>query len=599
MTMNDTLKALKALVITTAFLLPLIAMAQTADFIQASSPVGIVDVSNSIAIPAQVMTVTAPLASDSQRFTHWTIDGSRPADGPLGRAANPVTYTMTQASTSTAHYLPESQDADRDSVADWFEVLMAGSTSITATANADGDALSFRQEYERDTHPQIADTFQDGGMSWGDTTTVILTDPDFARYIENSIPAGLHDLSTIVPVGTTRQLPDMTGTDPDFVFAEWRVNGTRVEDSFGRSIGGMTVVVTNDTLATALFVPLTADTYGNGVPDWFEWNYIGEPVSSPPQDQDSDGLTLRDEFIRDTHPNLKDTVLPGGVSWRDTEEISISFDGIARYSFTSDPPGWVNESGHAPTGTVVSTPFLVGEVDAYTFAQWTLNGVRQTNTYGIPLNQLHIALTNDMLAVATYRPTDLDTNEDGVPDWAEFAAFGTVTNAANNDTDGDGLTFLEEFNRHTNPHLTDDIQAGGVSWQDNTASLDLRLLGPDTDGDDLPDWWEILYFQTLARTGSNNFDGDVFSDMQEWIAWSNPTNTSDVLTINSIQMGSEGTILTWPTGPGRLYVLETKTNIFSASWETVYTTWGNGGLHRFTNGYPEPIRFFRLSVSLP
>jgi len=360
----------------------------------------------------------------------------------------------------------------------------------------------------------------------------------------------------------------------------------------------LSVWVTNDTEAVALFVPVANDTNTNGIPDWFEWNYMGAPTSAPPSDFDMDGLNLEAEYHRDTHPGQVDSFSPGGVSWRD-DALTLNFEGIIRYAFVSDPAGWVDQSGQAATGTVVVSPFLYGEDQDYTFAQWSIDGVRQTDGYGIALNQLEITLVSNVTAVATYLRTDHDENGDGIPDWAEFAAFGAVTNATGNDDDGDGLNFLTEFNRHTNPHLADDIQDGGVSWQDYAASIDLRLMGPDTDGDNLPDWWEQLYFQTLARTGTLDFDGDTFSDMQEWIAWSNPTNSADVLAVNDIQSGPTETTLSWPTGPGRLYMLETKTNLLSATWVPIHTVWGNGELHSFTNVFPEPIRFFRLNVSLP
>jgi len=397
-----------------------------------------------------------------------------------------------------------------------------------------------------------------------------------------------------VAVGSTQIVPDVTGAHPEFVFAQWSAKGIRLEDDRGRSRGGLSVWVTNDTEAVALFVPVANDTNTNGIPDWFEWNYMGEPVASPPQDQDSDGWTLLAEYVRDTHPNIEDTIVPGGISWRD-DSLAINFEGVIRYAFVSDPAGRVDQSGQAATGTVVVSPFLYGDDQDYTFAQWSIDGVRQTDGYGIALNQLEITLVSNVTAVATYLRTDLDENGDGIPDWAEFAAFGAVTNAADNDDDGDGLDFLTEFNRHTNPHLADDIQDGGVSWRGDSAVVYLRLLGPDTDGDAMPDWWEQLYFQTLARTGTNNFDSDALTDLEEWIALSNPTNATDAFAVSIIGGG----VLEWPAASGRLYFLDSCTNLLSPDWETLPSIPGDGDLHSVTNPYPDSMRYFRLRVTLP
>jgi len=45
----------------------------------------------------------------------------------------------------------------------------------------------------------------------------------------------------------------------------------------------------------------------------------------------------------------------------------------------------------------------------------------------------------------------------------------------------------------------------------------------DSDGDGLPDYWEIFYFGDLSRDGSGDFDGDGILDKFEWQARTNPT----------------------------------------------------------------------------
>jgi hypothetical protein len=51
----------------------------------------------------------------------------------------------------------------------------------------------------------------------------------------------------------------------------------------------------------------------------------------------------------------------------------------------------------------------------------------------------------------------------------------------------------------------------------------LNPFADGTDGDDLPDAWEMLYFAGLNRDGTLDFDGDGLSEMEEFLFGANPT----------------------------------------------------------------------------
>src|SRR5207249_3353675 len=51
-----------------------------------------------------------------------------------------------------------------------------------------------------------------------------------------------------------------------------------------------------------------------------------------------------------------------------------------------------------------------------------------------------------------------------------------------------------------------------------------RISAADSDGDGLPDDWEMAYFGDLTRDGTGDFDGDGQSDLAEFRAGTNPTD---------------------------------------------------------------------------
>jgi len=70
---------------------------------------------------------------------------------------------------------------------------------------------------------------------------------------------------------------------------------------------------------------------------------------------------------------------------------------------------------------------------------------------------------------------------------------------------------------------------GGTGPQDGAVINGILITSepnPDSDGDGLPDWWEYRYFpgDLTKLSGGGDFDGDGATDLQEFLAGSDPTN---------------------------------------------------------------------------
>jgi hypothetical protein len=110
-------------------------------------------------------------------------------------------------------------------------------------------------------------------------------------------------------------------------------------------------------------------------------------------------------------------------------------------------------------------------------------------------NEASISFTISIL------PMDSDIDNDGIPDIIEIEN-GLDINLASDaslDLDDDGLTNLDEF-KH------------GTEFND-----------PDTDGDGMPDGWEVLNsLDPLTPSSANDSDGDGKTDLEEFIDGTDP-----------------------------------------------------------------------------
>ena len=123
----------------------------------------------------------------------------------------------------------------------------------------------------------------------------------------------------------------------------------------------------------------------------------------------------------------------------------------------------------------------------------------------------------------------------------------------------------------------------------------------DTDNDGLPDNWEKQYgLNPLDATGINGAngdpDGDGFTNLQEYIAGTNPNDPSSLLRITSLSSG--GQIITWSSVPGKNYQVFATSALGSPSSLVSGTITAFAATTSFTNLAPATAQqFYRVQVS--
>lgn len=141
--------------------------------------------------------------------------------------------------------------------------------------------------------------------------------------------------------------------------------------------------------------------------------------------------------------------------------------------------------------------------------------------------------------------SDVDTDNDGVADIIEDY-WGT--NPALSDTDGDGLTDLQEINETGTDPLNVDTDADGICDADEDSDADgltnieeytngTSIFSKDTDGDSLSDYDEVKIYYTNPLV--KDTDGDGAGDKWEINNIFDPLVYNDTFAVNESVAGND------------------------------------------------------------
>ena len=131
-----------------------------------------------------------------------------------------------------------------------------------------------------------------------------------------------------------------------------------------------------------------------------------------------------------------------------------------------------------------------------------------------------------------------------------------------------------------------------------TAGLTNTMSLADSDGDGLPDAWEMAWFGTLARDGSGDFDNDGMTDLEEYLAGTNPTDASSCLRIDSLDIAGVVARIRFTALAGRTYSILYRDSLGSGTWSKLADVPAQAGSGPVTVTDPTfggpAVRFYRL-----
>ena len=138
------------------------------------------------------------------------------------------------------------------------------------------------------------------------------------------------------------------------------------------------------------------------------------------------------------------------------------------------------------------------------------------------------------------------------------------------------------------------------NWTTNTV-----LVAVDSDSDCISDWWMTQYLgHTTGQAGdksraADDADGDGMTNLQEFLAGTNPRSAASVLRISNVTRQGNDMVFSFPTATNRLYVLEWTTDLTNRSWTSLPgLSSGDGSVQQVTHvgGAGLPKRFYRIRL---
>ena len=358
-------------------------------------------------------------------------------------------------------------DSDGDGMPDWWELAHGfnPTNALDALQDTDGDGLNNLAEYQHKTDPRFGDSDHDGiddGPEVG-----MASDPRVAN--------------------TCTQLPFIEGFETNTVMLG-ELNG---QNHWSATPLGASLVQTNKVYEGVQAMLIKSDDTPANVCQLFA-------VSNAP-------VVWLDVHVQALERSIPTNAATGSaIMFFDANGYLKVYDGL---NVSSNK--WVTLTNVPSCGTTGSWVRLTTKLD-YSTQRWLVcvDGILAAEGLGfaMPVSQFTMvsfvggASGVDAFAVSTNEPAGLSLDGDYLVDEWEIEIFGNLDQTDAGDPDHDGASNLEEYLYGT------DVNS------------------PDTDGDGLPDGWEIHngFDPKHAGEAALDPDGDGLTNLQEYQLGTNP-----------------------------------------------------------------------------
>jgi hypothetical protein len=136
------------------------------------------------------------------------------------------------------------------------------------------------------------------------------------------------------------------------------------------------------------------------------------------------------------------------------------------------------------------------------------------------------------------------------------------------------------------------------------ASLPMTVIPwVDSDGDGLPDDWELAHNLNPNNPGDRDLDpdGDGLTNKQEYLAGTDPHDASSSLRLSLVRAGDDKLNLAFASRVGKMYRLETAVALPSENWSVVMDNlYGTGQIIQIQDvnqlGTGTEVQYFRLQL---
>jgi len=269
-----------------------------------------------------------------------------------------------------------------------------------------------------------------------------------------------------------------------------------------------------------------------------------------------------------------------------TVHAATTINPANKYAYAANC-GWMDCRGDTNSGSVIGEYVCSGYIYAANVGWINLGGGAPTN--GIQYQNLSA--------------NDFGVNQDGLGNLRGYA-YGANIGWINFETNGAPKVDLGTGK------FTGSIYSANCGWISLSnatafAQTDAIAPGADTDGDGIADAWELQHFGKLTLANArSNADGDPATDLQEYLAGTDPNDATSYLHITAYATAPGGTTnaLSWTSVLTRLYRVEESQNLAAPIWydSVLGLISPDGALTtRNVTDTNAPTRFYRVRAVRP